>query len=142
MFKTYAMDEISIISRIEYGEKVLCHPCRVIVDTGSASSFGPRKSLKKVLASDGLQDIGHGVLYALPENVHRVQPIKITMRSRTFILNGEELVRFWSEKYIFALIIDLDPETKDWIFGISLLRFFHTIFDQQNSQVGFAERQC
>ncbi|KER20644.1 hypothetical protein T265_10853 [Opisthorchis viverrini] len=138
MFKTYATVGISIICRISYGDKVLCHPCRVIVDTGSPNSFGPRKSLQKVLAKDGLEDIGHGVLYALPENLLRVQPIKITMRSNTFTLSGDELVREWNEKFIFAIIIDLDAETKDWIFGVSLLRFFHTIFDQQNSQVGVA----
>ncbi|KAG5454686.1 Cathepsin E [Clonorchis sinensis] len=129
------------IDSILYGDVVLCMPCRANLDTGTPGTRVPVKPIQKLLQNSVLEAYDAGVLHVPFQSLPYLLPITINMRSHAFILHPEQLVRQVGNVYVFAMEGMQDASENKWLIGISFLRHFHTIFDQQNNRVGFAARQ-
>ncbi|TGZ49538.1 hypothetical protein CRM22_010905 [Opisthorchis felineus] len=130
------------IDSIVYGDVVLCKPCRVRVDTGASVTHAPVNPSNILLQNSVVEVYEGGVLHVPLQNLPYLLPISINMRSHTFTLQPEQLVREISGVYAFGIEAIQDISENQWLFGISFLRHFHTIFDQQSTRVGFAAVNC
>ncbi|TGZ49536.1 hypothetical protein CRM22_010904 [Opisthorchis felineus] len=130
------------IDRIEYGNVLLCRKCLAAVDTGYTVTHAPIGPSNILLRNSVVEIYVDGILHVLPENLPRVRPIKITFASRTFILPPEELTRSTNDVNVFGLQMIQDSTDIEWVLGVSLLRHFLAVFDQQNNRMGFAAVQC
>ncbi|KER32301.1 hypothetical protein T265_01716 [Opisthorchis viverrini] len=127
---------------ISYGNIILCAPCRIAVDTGSPVTYAPTRSSQILLKNSVIEEYANGILHVEPRNLPYVREITVTLRSQIFTLPPAELLRYKSEVHVYGIQLEPDVRKKEWIFGISFLRRFLTIFDQQNNQMGFASVKC
>ncbi|OON17817.1 hypothetical protein X801_06340 [Opisthorchis viverrini] len=134
--------DILFVHSIEYGNVLLCRKCLAAVDTGYTVTHAPRGPSNILLRNSVVEIYVDGILHVLPNNLPRVRPIKITFASRTFILPAEELTRSTNDVNVFGLQMIQDSTDTEWVLGVSFLRHFLTIFDQQHKRMGFAAVQC
>ncbi|KAG5454683.1 plasmepsin-2, variant 2 [Clonorchis sinensis] len=130
------------IDSIVYGDVVLCKPCRVRVDTGASVTHAPVRPTNILLQNSVVEVYDGEVLHVPVQNLPYLLPIYINIRSHTFTLQPQQLVREINGVYAFGIEAMQKVNENQWLFGISFLRHFHTIFDQQNNQVGFAAVNC
>ncbi|OON17622.1 hypothetical protein X801_06539 [Opisthorchis viverrini] len=130
------------ITSIEYGDVVLCRLCRVHVDTGSPDTFAPAESSNKLLQNSVVEKHDDGMFHVLPHNLHHLHPLKIKLGSRVFTLLPKELTRFSVGFHHFAIQMEAKAAETTWTLGVSILRHFYLMFDQQSNQMGFAAVKC
>ncbi|TGZ49539.1 hypothetical protein CRM22_010906 [Opisthorchis felineus] len=130
------------ITSVQYGDVVLCNPCRAHVDTGSPDTFAPAEVLDTLLKHSVVEKHANGVLYVHPHSLYLVQPLKLKMDSHVFTLWPQELTRFTAGFYQFAIQVDSDDSETTWTLGISLLRHLYVLFNQTSNQMGFAAVKC
>ncbi|OON18614.1 eukaryotic aspartyl protease [Opisthorchis viverrini] len=130
------------IDSIVYGDVVLCMPCRALLDTGTPGTRAPGKAIQKLLQNSVVEVYDAAVLHVPLQLLPNLLPITMNLRSHAFTLHPEQLVRPVGNVYAFAIDGTPDGSENKWLIGISFLRHFHTIFDQQNNRVGFAAVKC
>ncbi|TGZ49544.1 hypothetical protein CRM22_010911 [Opisthorchis felineus] len=133
---------IVYVDRIAYGNIILCTACRVIVDSGSPVTYAPKRSTRILLKHSVVEEYANGILHIEPQNLPHVREINVTLRSQIFTLPPKELIRYKSEVHVFGIQLEPNVQKKEWVFGISFLRHFLTIFNQQRNQLGFALVNC
>ncbi|TGZ74422.1 hypothetical protein CRM22_000939 [Opisthorchis felineus] len=85
------------VSSIEYGDVVLCKPCRAQVDTGSPDTYAPEEASNILLKNSVVEELAGKILHVRLHNLHRVRSMKITMATHVFLLSSQELTRYVSE---------------------------------------------
>lgn len=109
----------------------ICRHCRVAVDTGTSQLAGPSGVVKQ------LQE-----LVPVPANCQglaRLPKLGFAVKGRILALDPEDYVD--QEGNCELSLMDLDvppPKGPLFVFGIPFLRKFYTVYDHQNSRVGFA----
>ncbi|TGZ49542.1 hypothetical protein CRM22_010909, partial [Opisthorchis felineus] len=78
---------------IQYGDVVLCNPCRANLDTGSSDTFAPAEALNILVQHSVVEKHANGVLHVSSQNLHRVQALKVKLNSHVFTLWPQELTR-------------------------------------------------
>ncbi|OON18615.1 eukaryotic aspartyl protease [Opisthorchis viverrini] len=130
------------IDSIVYGDVILCMSCYALLDTGTPGTRAPGKALQMLLQDSVVEVYDAAVLHVPHQRLPYLLPITINLRSHAFTLHPEQLVRPVGNVYVFAIDGTQDASENNWLIGISFLRHFHTIFDQQNNRVGFAAVKC
>lgn len=130
------------ITSIQFGDVTLCNPCRAHVDTGSPDAFAPAEVSNVFLKNSVVEKHTDGMLHVCPHNLHLVRPLKIKLQSHVFTLPPQELTRYTVGFHHFAIQANADSGDTTWTLGVSLLRHFYLLFDQQSYQMGFAAVKC
>lgn len=126
------------IDDIYIGKKAqnLCRNCRVAVDTGTSELAGPSRIVDQIRRRLGV----------MPDcsNYKSLPKIGFAVQGRILSLDPEDYVDRYDEdgvKNCQASLMDLDvppPKGPLFVFGIPFLQKYYTLYDHENSRVGFA----
>ncbi|KER32193.1 hypothetical protein T265_01628 [Opisthorchis viverrini] len=149
---------------MEYGGQTLCEMCFAVVDTGAPITTIPSGELQLLLQNPEIKDGGQGLLHVRPEDLPLVKDLKITLGRRVFIIPAKDLLASVSQHFLHYLILlemrlssehiscqfqkptysiyglsyIANYQGLEWTIGLSILRSFHTIFDDRLGQIGFS----
>ncbi|KAG5454796.1 Renin-2 [Clonorchis sinensis] len=131
-----------VITKMAYGEQILCEMCYAVVDTGAPTTVMPLGAAQSLLQNPEIKDRGQGLFYVLPAEVPLVKDFKITIGERVFIIPSKELLISKPEFSIYGVGYVSNYQGLEWTIGLSFLRSFHSVFDEANARMGFATVQC
>ncbi|KAG5454795.1 Aspartic protease 4 [Clonorchis sinensis] len=131
-----------IINKMEYGGQILCELCTAVVDTGAPTTIVPLGKVQLLLQNPELKDNQQGVLYVEPQDVPLVKDFKITFGQRVFTIPPKEMLLSKPTYSVYGLGYIVNYQRLEWTVGLSILRSFHTIFDDRLGQIGFSTVKC
>ncbi|TGZ60797.1 hypothetical protein CRM22_008331 [Opisthorchis felineus] len=127
---------------IEYGDQIICELCKCLIDTGTPTTIIPHAAASRILRNSEIKDNGQGVFHVLHEDLPRVKDLKITIGVREFVLPPKALLIQKPGYNIYGLAHVPNYQKDKWIIGVSVLRSFVSLFDEKDSQMGFAVVAC
>ncbi|GAA56113.1 hypothetical protein CLF_110000 [Clonorchis sinensis] len=116
---------------MEYGGQILCELCTAVVDTGAPTTIVPLGKVQLLLQNPELKDNQQGVLYVEPQDVPLVKDFKITFGQRVFTIPPKEMLLSKPTYSVYGLGYIVNYQRLEWTVGLSILRSFHTIFDDR-----------
>jgi saccharopepsin len=111
----------------------ICKDCRVAVDTGTSQLAGPTSLVEKMeKLVDVQRDCG---------NFHQLPELGFIIGEKVLSLSPSQYVEKLSPKSCELALMRLDvppPNGPLFVFGIPFLQKYYSVYDHDNSQVGFA----
>ncbi|KER32195.1 hypothetical protein T265_01630 [Opisthorchis viverrini] len=127
---------------IEYDDQIICELCNCLIDTGTPTTIMPHEAANRILRNSEIKDNGQGLFHVLHEDLPRVKDLKITIGVYVFVLPPKALLIRKPRYNIYGLAHVPHYQEDKCIIGVSVLRSFVSIFDEKDSQMGFAVVAC
>uniref|UniRef100_A0A4X2L6T3 renin n=2 Tax=Vombatus ursinus TaxID=29139 RepID=A0A4X2L6T3_VOMUR len=117
--------------------------CTAAVDTGASFITGPTSSMKKLMKTLGVKEVGHQYLVEC-DLAPTLPDISFYLDGKAFTLHSSDYVlEDMNSRNNFCLLafrgLNVPPPTGPlWILGATFIRKFYTEFDRHNNRIGFA----
>ncbi|TGZ60796.1 hypothetical protein CRM22_008330 [Opisthorchis felineus] len=131
-----------LINKMEYGGQTLCEACYAIIDTGAPITTMPLGEVQRLLQNPEIKDQGQGILYVWREDLSLVKDFRITLGRRVFIIPPKDLLVSKPTYSVYGMSYIVNYQGLEWTIGLSILRSFHTVFDDRLGQIGFSTVKC
>lgn len=113
-----------------------------ILDTGTSLLTGPSTEIDKIQALIGGRGTGVPNEYSVNcAELSSMPPVQFEINGETFILSPQDYVLQAGNNVCLSGFMGLDLPQRtgvQWILGDVFIRKYYTIFDKQNSRLGFA----
>lgn len=117
---------------IDKARQGICKDCRVAVDTGTSQLAGPSALVEKMI----------GLLNVAPDcrNLDSLPELGFIIGEKILTLSPTQYVEKFGKSCSVALMkLDVPPPNGPlFVFGIPFLQKYYSVYDQDNSRVGFA----
>jgi len=112
----------------------ICENCRVAVDTGTSELAGPSEVIRRLRELLGVNSDC--------SNYHKLPQLGFVMTGHVMSLEPQDYVyKTLAGKSCDVSLMDLDvppPKGPLFVFGIPFLQKYYSVYDHENSRVGFA----
>jgi len=128
------------LDQLKVGSTVYNNAPYAIVDSGTSLLTGPSTEVAKLAAQVGAKPFINGEYTVACKDVPNLPNLEFTLGGKVYSLSGAEYTIPDGTMCLFG-IIGLDvpaPAGPLWILGDIFMRKFYTVFDTENSRVGFA----
>jgi len=131
------MDAVNFEYRNLCGEK----GCKAIVDSGTSMITGPSKLVNMINGQLGCIISGDECSWLHCPDYSTLPNLEFVLNGNSFVLTPQEYIMETGGACISGLMgMDIaEPIGPLWILGDKFMEKFYTVFDYENSQVGFAE---
>jgi len=131
------MDAVNFMYRNLCGER----GCKAIVDSGTSMITGPTELINMINGQLGCIISGSECSWLHCPDYSTLPNLEFVLNGNSFVLAPQEYIMETGGACISALMgMDIaEPVGPLWILGDRFMEKFYTIFDYENSQVGFAD---
>jgi hypothetical protein len=135
--KTYweiTMDKLTV-DGTTYGESA-----KAIVDSGTSILTGPSDEIAAIAEQVGAKELGNTGEYLMSCNQNKAPDLTFTLNGVDFTLTPADYMIPDGDLCLFGMMgLDIPPPNGPlWILGDVFMRKYYTLFDGDNSRVGFA----
>jgi len=131
------MDAVNFMYRNLCGDQ----GCKAIVDSGTTMITGPTNLINMINGQLGCIISGGECSWLKCPDYSTLPNLEFVLNGNSFVLSPQEYIMETGGACISALMgMDIaEPVGPLWILGDKFIEKFYTVFDYENSQVGFAE---
>jgi len=131
------MDAVNFMYRNLCGDR----GCKAIVDSGTSMITGPTNLINMINGQLGCIISGSECSWLKCPDYSTLPNLEFVLNGQSFVLEPKEYIMETGGACISALMgMDIaEPVGPLWILGDRFMEKFYTVFDFENSQVGFAE---
>ncbi|OON23093.1 eukaryotic aspartyl protease, partial [Opisthorchis viverrini] len=116
--------------------------CQAIVDTGTSLIVGPTDDVKQLNDAIGAVPIEGGLNLLDCLQIHTLPPIEFSINGEKLTLQATDYVRemsYWGRTVCTSGFSGMEvPGVPMWILGDVFIGAYYTVFDKEQSRVGFA----